>query len=274
MTDFKKAWGQADTQSDVMDASVGEINRVAAWALRGLGMAFAVADRAAPIVGWAEAVEGRALTALRVNTPLLDEGRGPDAWHSQVSEAAWTMDASRRSFLEVGPVAIDVLTLAARTGHIGRVDFVNVMDPVFLSGVLRIAARLRRVGVIALSAESDLTLCGAPVATLHAFPGSHGPVFGEYNMLQSDAIDRAVAACREQLTPSGRAGATFSILSYEPANAPASLVTLSRFDAERKYAHAQSHGISVQRKDLLHLYDVEIRTWAPTSERSRGQALA
>lgn len=260
--------------TDTMVAAVSEINRVAAWALRGLGMAFAVADRAATLVGWAEAVEGGALKALRMNTPLLDEGPRPEAWHSQVSEASWCIDASGRSLLEVGPVAIDVLTLAARTGHVGRVDFANVMDPVFLSGVMRIAAK-RSVGVVALSSDPCLSLCGVPVTRLHAYRGPHGPAFDEGGVPQTDAIQHAIAACHGQLKPGGQTAAAFSILSYSPAEAPASRTSASpRFDADCKHALAQSRGIPVERNDLTHLYQLEIRTWAPTSERSRKQALA
>jgi hypothetical protein len=260
--------------TDVVEVSVGEIARVGVWALRGLGMAFGVADRAAPIVGWAEAVEGHALKALRTATSLIDGHPRGAAWYGQVSEAAWTLDATGRSLLEVGPVAADLLTLAARTGHVGRVDVENVIDPVFLSGVVRIAAR-RQVGIVALSPGPHLTLCGIPVATLHAFPGRHGPMFEEGGIPQNSAIDRAVASCLEQLTVGQRAGTTISILSYAPSEISALPVSApSRFEADRKFALAQSQGVPVEREDLAHLYQLLIRTWAPTSERSRKQALA
>lgn len=262
--------------TDVMEVAIGEISRVAAWALRGLGMAFGVADRAAPIVSWAESVEGGALKSLRVTTPLID-GVRPSSWHAQVADAVWRFDASGRSLLEVGPVAVDVLTLAARSGRVGRVDFVNVVDPVFLSGVARIAAK-RQVGVFAIS-TAPLTLCGIPVATLHAFPGPHGTMFDEVGVPRDSAIDsaidRAMTACLDQPTQSERGGVTISMLSYAPATVSASpAIAPSRFDGERKFALAQSRGVMVEREDLDHLYQLEVRTWAPTSERSRAQALA
>ena len=114
--------------TSVMDVGVSEVSRVALWALRGLGMAFGVADRAAPLVSWAEAVEGGALRRLREISPQIDGPRS-NPRRSQVSDATWRFDMSGRSLLELGPPAIDLLTMAARTGKVGRVDFLNTLDP-------------------------------------------------------------------------------------------------------------------------------------------------
>ena len=54
-----------------VEMALGEIARVAAWSLRGLGMKFGVADRAAPIVAWTEAVEAMASAARAVNFKML-----------------------------------------------------------------------------------------------------------------------------------------------------------------------------------------------------------
>jgi hypothetical protein len=260
--------------TDVVEAALTEIVRVGVWALRGLGMRFGVAERAAPIVAWAEAVEGGALKVLRENSTSL-AGPRPAEWHAQVSEGTWRFDALGRSLLEIGPVAIDLLTLAARTGKVGQVDIVNANDPLFLSGVARIAAK-RKIGIVAMSTGSDLTLCGVPVSTLHVFPGWHGPSFDEGGVPQNSAIDLAVAACREQLKPNrGGLSSMISILSYAPPDVGASFErSAPRFDAEARYALAESHGVRVERDDLAYWYQLEIRTWAPTSERSRTQALA
>jgi hypothetical protein len=260
--------------SDIVEAAVSEIARVGVWALRGLGMSFGVADRAAPLVAWTEAVEGGALKVLRKNSASLADTR-PGIWRSQLSETAWQFDALGRSLLEIGPVAMDLLTLVARTGQIGRVDIVNVNDLLFLSGVARIAAK-RNIGVVAISTGSQITLCGVPVTTLHVFPGRQGPCFEDGGVPQNSAIATAVAACREQLTPQAdEADSMVSILSYAPSDvASACESSAPRFDAEGKYALALSHGVRVQREDLAHWYQLEIRTWAPTSDRSRTQALA
>lgn len=259
--------------NEMVEVAVGEIARVAAWSLRGLGMAFGVADRAASLVGWAEAVEGGALARLRAITPLLDAPRRGD-WHSRQSEMTWRFDASGRSLLEVGPVAVDLLTLAARTRQLGRVDIVNVADPVFLSGVMRLAAK-RKIGLVALPAGGQLSLCGAAVASLHAFAGLDGPLFDEAIVVPNDAVAGAIAACRAQLVHSDPGLTTISLLSYGAADVPERLARVpAQFDAEGKYTLAQSHGVRVERRDLAHLYELEVRTWAPTSDRSRSQALA
>jgi hypothetical protein len=259
--------------TDVVEIAVGEIRRVAAWALRGLGMPFGVADRAAPLVTWAEAVEGEALRALRLATPWLD-GPKPATWHRQESAASWTFDATGRSLLELGPVAVDLLTLAARTGHVGQVDLRNVVDPVFLSGVARLAAK-RGVGLVAVSPDIDLTLCGTPVASLWAFPGPQGPMFNELALRSALAQDLGIEDRLARPASGGRGGGTITILSYRPDETRAAGESVApRFDAEARFAWAQAHGAPVAREDIAHLYGLEMRTWAPTSERSRTQALA
>lgn len=258
--------------TNTVEVAVGEIVRVAAWGLRGLDIKFGVAERAAPIVAWAEAVEGCALEALRTKTSHLSS-RPPANWLSQVSPTFWKVDATGRSLLEIGPVAIDLLTLAARTRRVGRVDFANAVDLRFLSGVARIGAR-RRLGIVALSSGRELTLCGKPVKSIHAFPGPYRSAFEENNLPQDKEIANAIAEWSRNNGPTERGEATFSLLSYEPLDLETRYVRSRSFDdAERKFAFAQSHGIQVRREDLAHLYQLEIRTWAPTSERSRKQAL-
>jgi hypothetical protein len=255
-----------------MDVGVTEVSRVAAWALRGLGMAFGVANRAAPLVSWAEAVEGGALQRLREITPQID-GPQSNAWRSRVSDAAWRFDMSGRSLLELGPVAIDLLTMAARTGKVGRVDLLNTLDPIFLSGLARIAAR-RGIGFVALSAGPQLSLCGQSVSRLHAFAGPKGPLFSDAGVGTTPELDDAVEACVAEPAPAGSEGARLSLLSYAPGETPASYLSEPvQFHAERKFAFAEAHGVKVERRDLEHLYELEIRTWAPTSDRSRSQAL-
>ena len=43
-------------------------------------------------------------------------------------------------------------------------------------------------------------------------------------------------------------------------------------DFPRRVADALRDGIPMDADDLKYLYDLELRTWAPTSERSRSQA--
>jgi hypothetical protein len=256
--------------TESVEAATNEIARVAAWSLRALDMKFAVADRGAPIVAWAEAVEGGALETLRTKTSHL--GRSPDIWRQQISPCYWKFDATGRSLLEIGPVAIDLLTLAARNGNVGRVDIVNAVDPVFLSGVMRIGAK-RKIGVVALSSNDDLTLCGRQVKSIHAYPKADRSVFDEDNLPQDGDIKDTIAEWRRQKAPASGTS-TISLFSYLPRNdsAPTSPSSLQN-DAEAKFKFALAHGVQVRKSELGNLYQLEVITWAPTSERSRKQAL-
>ena len=251
-----------------VEMALGEIARVAAWSLRALGMTFGVADRAAPIVAWTEAVEGGALSTLR---KLVDQvaARPAEPWHSKWSPGAWSMDATGRSVLEIGPVAMDILTLPVRTGQVGRVDITNAIDTRFLSGVFRIAVR-RQVGIVALSPGSDLVLCGESTATLHAAPGRHGAIFSSGDLPRGEPIARALADW--QNAPHAADAGTLSLFSYAPTEPFDD--GERRCHAECKFAEAQAQGVLVDCDDMDQLYRLEIKTWAPTSERSRKQALA
>jgi hypothetical protein len=252
-----------------VEAAINEIIRVGVWSLRAVNMKFAVADRAAPILAWAEAVEGGALEALRTKTSQLDGG-SPDNWWRQITSSYWKFDATGKSLLEIGPVAVDLLTLAARNVNVGRVDIVNAIDPVFLSGVIRIGAK-RNVGIVAFSSNSDLSLCGRPVSSIHAHPGANKPVFDEDNLPQDAELENAIVEWRKAST---RDTSAISLFSYLPRKgSPTTLRSSPENDAEAKFAYALSHGVQVLKSELASLYELEVITWAPTSDRSRGQAL-
>jgi hypothetical protein len=255
-----------------VETAIGEIVRVAAWSLRALDMKFGVAERAAPIVAWAEAVEGGALAALRTKTAQRSN-RLPANWHRLVSPYFWRFDATGRSLLEIGPVAIDLLTLAARSGRVGRVDFTNALDLVFLSGVTRLGAK-RKIGMIALAPMGTLTLCGRKVSSVHTYPGLDRPVFEENNFPEDGEIENAVLEWNRSEAANEGGESTFSLLSYPPRGLSMRRLQSSlENDAEAKYAFALSHGVQVRQSDLDYLYQLEVKTWAPTSERSRKQAL-
>lgn len=253
-----------------VEAAINEIIRVAAWSLRALEMKFAVAERAAPIVAWTEAVEGDGLETLRIKTSRSRGGSSAKSRHN-LNGSHWEFDATGKSLLEIGPIAIDLLTLAARTGSVGRVDIANLVDPVFLSGVIRIGAK-RKIGIVALPSTGCLSLCGRSVSTIHAYPGVDQAVFDEGTTLpkagevESALLDWRKAAARDT--------STISLFSYLPRHhAPATAPLSPENDAEGKFRFALSHGIQVDKSALANLYELEVMTWAPTSERSRGQAL-
>jgi hypothetical protein len=254
-----------------VEVAINEIIRVGVWALRASNMKFAVADRAAPILAWAEAVEGRALETLRTKTSQL-RGESPINCRCQVTPSHWKFDATGISLLEIGPVSVDLLTLAARNGTVGRVDIANAVDPVFLSGVVRIAAK-RKIGIVAISSDDVLTLCGRPVSSILAYPGANKPVFVEDSLPRDGEIESAFAEWRWQQADKP-ISSTITLFSYVPRNdAPSRLRSSPGNDAESKFAYALSHGVRVPKSELDSLYELEVITWAPTSDRSRKQAL-
>jgi hypothetical protein len=66
--------------------------------------------------------------------------------------------------------------------------------------------------------------------------------------------------------PEHPAGASLLALLDRPE------ATTALRDYPGRMADAYRNGVAMEPQDLQDLYDLEIRTWAPTSERSRSQA--
>ena len=99
-----------------VEVAVGEIVRVAGWSLRGLGMKFGVADRAAPIVAWAEAVEGGALETIGGDKPSIGGRR-----HQKDVSRAKIVRRAQESAMRARLVAQGAAGLAGLHDPLGRV---------------------------------------------------------------------------------------------------------------------------------------------------------
>lgn len=247
------------------EIAVDEIVRVGRWSLRGLGMAFGVTERACHLLAWAEAVEGGAIASLEHYDHLQMHGNVGNYRLERRDQQRWLLEAQNRSLMEVGPIAVDLLTYAARSFGAGRVDMIGINDPVFASGLCRLLA-LRGLAAWALSG-GPLSRGGEPVGRIHARPSPSGTTV----FMPSDAIPKQLsgAAALGEDAPA-RAG-SLSLVAYAPsaldAPGPGDVVL------EEKLAHARTNGIPIPLSLLKAFYEYELRTWAPTSDRSRSQAL-
>jgi hypothetical protein len=254
-----------------VEVAVKEISRVGAWALRGLGMEYGVAQRASDILAWAEAVEGNTIGRL-VDYDLRGKEGGIGKFSfDQRSQDWWQLRSAGRSLLEFGPPVIDVLTYAARTFGRARVDIFDVFDPVFLTGLCHMAAE-RAVGIIALSKTKDLFVGGLKTNAIQVRKDRNGVV--QFSVVVRE-IPKALAAGEdwavEAVSADGTATSLYAyLLSEDETPLPESDF---EYALEDKLAGAYAHGVLMTEEDKERLYEFEVRTWAPTSDRSRSQAL-
>lgn len=252
------------------DVSVDEIVRIGRWALRGLGMEFGVSERAAHLLAWAEAVEGGALSSLMAYDARNAAGDVRPYTPRRIADDWWSIGVAGRSLLEVGPVGIDLLTYAARTFGAGRLDIVDVEDPLFVTGLCRLGLQ-RGLGALVLSGGARLQIGGQPVTSMAARLDDHdtmlfGPADGP-----ADAI---AAGHRDWKVEAAQGPRALSIFLHRlPPKHERRVKTATERDLEEALRNAYGHGIIVAEEDFDRFCDFEVRTWAPTSDRSRSQAL-
>jgi hypothetical protein len=254
-----------------VEVAVKEISRVGAWALRGLGIEYGVAQRASLFLAWAEAVEGNTIGQLIDYDLRVKKGGVGKFSFDQRSQDWWQFCSAGRSLLEFGPPVIDMLTYAARTFGCGRFDIFDVFDPVFLTSLCQMAAE-RGIGLIALSKNKDLSVGGLKTNAIQVRKDRNGAV--QFSSVVRE-IPKALAAGKDWAVEAVSAeGTAISLYAYLLSEDVTSLAK-SDFEhaLEEKLADAYAHGIVVTKEDKEQLYEFEIRTWAPTSDRSRSQAL-
>ncbi len=212
-------------------SSMAEIIRVGGWALRGLGYPFGVAERAVPLLAWTEAATGGAMRGIRLAehdivasyaAPRL-EWRGPQR-----------LDAHGRHLLEIGPPAIDCITVEARKTGRASLTLSDCIGLAFAPALAAMLAHRRLAG--------RMTSDAGTVDFRPGFIGLSAPG-------GTDANPGAI------------------VIDCRP-NAPAT----SGENLLDKVAAAWRDGVPTTEEDLRYLYQLEVRTWAPTSERSRSQA--
>lgn len=217
-------------------SSMAEIVRVGGWALRGLGLPFGVAERAVPLLAWTEAATGGGMRSLRLGED--------DIVASFAAPRLQQADAGRllghgRHLLEIGPPAVDLATVAARKSGQARLTLACCIGMTFVPALAGMLAHRGLAGRMTFNDER--------VQSLDFQPGFVGaPIAGDAACSPGDLV----IDCRV-----GPHGAV-----------PDGENLAARVDA------AWAAGVPTTEDDLRYLYQLEMRTWAPTSERSRSQA--
>jgi hypothetical protein len=279
-------------------AAMSEITRVAPWSLRALGYSFGIAERAVRFLAWAEAVHGQMLRPLRTREhEIARSATLPPAGRIRANRRAWRVDAGGKHLFEVGPPAIDLLTCDVRTLGTGHVALTNAVGAGLLAALCDLAAR-RLIGCIAVfraGNDDELPDDMAGLGWFAALPSGNRTLFlqgtakpdaanilslirlwsaqvdGEYELGTREDVRRVL---------DGSPGAHIGLCGFRPnstvserqAVLGAQAMALHPLDYAERVAAAFRSGVVVDLVDLVHLYELEKRTWAPTSERSRAQA--
>ncbi|MDR5798148.1 hypothetical protein QCE49_32640 [Caballeronia sp. LZ008] len=277
------------SQQTTISTAMSEIVRVAWWSLRALGCPVGAVEAMARVLAYSEALDGQTLSALRRNeASLLAAFRGEQPRFLVRGEGRGVVDASGRSLLDVGPRAIDLITgLAKREGGPVRLTVQHLADTIGLRGTATVAAK-RGVGL--------LVICGRLDPTWQFYAATRdGEVISIEGSLAGPSVDVLLNSIHEIAGPQFVTKTCSLELddNYDRACPDAHIVELFAFPfvpidefpirasrrtgvtckhVSRALQHAYSHGVDVLAEDLRFLYELETRTWAPSSERSRMQA--
>ncbi len=281
-------------------SSMSEILRVGGWALRGIGYPFGVAERGVRLLAWNEATGGEAIKSLRLSESAVEKSHSADPCERVGdSVSGRTVHAKGRHLLEIGAPAIDLVTHDARHASVGHVAVDGVFGLGFLPALADLLAHRKLSGILFYGVgERDRLPDGwSRAGWLLVQTTAEAPLFAHGNLegKAGAALRSALTKARSTMPAQFVDGALKDIEAVAAANSPGymgflalsgthSLVRdlletmeslpdeVERVDFHRRIADALSNGVPVDAEDLKYLYDLELRTWAPTSERSRSQA--
>lgn len=263
----------------LMEVATGEIWRTGNWSLRALGLRFGSAERVAAMLVSTECVVGGALSTLRRNEEAMKNGSGRPIARQQFGMDFWKLEGEGRTLLETGPVALDLLTYAVRRFGFGRVDLTGCLDPLFAVALAECAVR-RNVGLLILFKETIQTQKAGRLGWLAAAPGEGAAVYlGGAEGLPPAALleslgDQVAAATKAWSADPARKSTGCVMLGFRSSRPlPAEISVAHAIDVDGRIKAGQRGGVMVEREDLDELYRMQRETWAPTSDRSRGQAL-
>jgi hypothetical protein len=253
--------------------AMAEIVREGTWALRALGYPYGIAERAAPLLAWTEAVQGHGLTMLRLGEAAIIAGAaGPQpSWHRD-AQGARHAEAHGKCLFECGPPALDLATADARTGGgVGRAVLRGAIGT-RLAGALGAVAARRDLAAVLVHAPGAAEIAPVPAAGwICALPTPEGPTFltGDLDRSLPAVLPAPLAAVdTAEARTAGDAGYfAISVLPCPPMAPPPGAT-----DWPQRLALAYRAGTQADPADYETLYALETRTWAPTSERSRAQA--
>jgi hypothetical protein len=279
---------------------MSEIVRVGGWALRALGYPFGTAERGVRLLAWTEAVGGQAIRGLRSSETAIAQSRSASpAVHEGGSAAGWTVRANGQNLIELGGPAIDLVTHDARRETFGHVAVEGVNGTGFAASLANLLVHRNLAGLLIYrAAEADilpdrwsragwLVTDGAAGESIIAHGGLDGAagdvleyIAREGQTALSSNLAQCLAADIDAASTPGTHG-YFGAMALSQQHSMTRLLHQARrssvkdvsvVDYGQRLADALRHGVRMTTGDLKYLYDLEIRTWAPTSDRSRSQA--
>jgi hypothetical protein len=260
---------------NAVSVAMAEIVREGTWALRALGYRYGTAERAAGMLAWTEAVHGNGLTMLRLGEAAIIAGaaRPQPRWRRD-AQGGRRADALGKCLFECGPPALDLATADARLGGgPGRVVLRGAIGT-RLSGALGAMAARRGLAAVVVHAPDAAEIAPVPPAGwICALPTSDGPAFLADSLdcplpeLLPDMLRVAAGDIADAQAAVDEGYFSMTVLACEPMQPPPGAV-----DWPQRLALAYRTGSQADPADLETLYALEMRTWAPTSERSRAQA--
>jgi hypothetical protein len=274
-------------------ASMSEMVRVGGWALRGAGFPFGVAERGTRLLAWTEAVHGGAVQDICAHEPSIARSQTlKGAVPRRRADGGWKVAGAGRHLIEIGPPVVDLVTSDARLSTTGSVRLCETNGFVFLAALANLLVQRQLVGLVIYRApESDkLPKSFARAGWIFCGMRDGRPFFAEG--AAEDSLTRDVQRAADTILP-GICSTTTLMRSRLPDNgflevtaltpdhnlavelvglAKGSNAAASLRNYPERISDAFRNGVPMEPQDLQDLYDLEIRTWAPTSERSRSQA--
>jgi len=258
----------------IVSVAMAEIVREGTWALRALGYPYGTAERAVSLLAWTEAVQGHALTMLRVGAEAIVAGAAQPT-------PRWSVDPQGRNRAEVqgkclfecGPPALDLATADARLGGLGRAVLRGAIGNRLAASLGALAAERGLAAVLVHAPDGDEITPVPPAGWICALPTPQDPAFlaGSLGDPLPAAVPAALRVAAQDIAEAiaSGSGGFFSIAATpsDPLPPPPAAT-----DWPQRLALAYQFGVETDSQDYETLYTLEERTWAPTSERSRAQA--
>ena len=281
-------------------SSMSEILRVGGWALRGIGYPFGTAERGVRLLAWTEATGGKAIASLRQAESAVEQSHAAAPCEREGDPVSGRrVHAKGRHLLEIGAPAVDLVTHDARHDSAGHVAVDGVFGLGLLPSLANLLAHRKLSGIFIYgAAEADRMPDGwSRTGWLIVHKAAGGPVFahgsladgggemlraaldGTRDDLPPRLPDRALEdiAAADAARPLGYMGILAVSGAHESMRASLDAVRsrpkdVQLVDFPGRLADALRYGVTMEADDLDYLYGLELRTWAPTSERSRSQA--
>jgi hypothetical protein len=263
-------------------AAMSEIARVAWWSLRALGCPVGAVERMAKVLAFSEVLEGGCLRALRRDeASLIATFHGVEPRFVLQGKQSGTVEASGRSFLDIGPRTVDLLTgMVKQHDQAVQIRVSGASDRLALAGACVLAAQ-RGVGIMAVlppeSGRRAWHYYAGPSSSLESISGivtgGHAALFELFAELTgTDLASSEFPASLESDDASIDLIATAHPVRSELRAYADAKTDIVWTDVAGALQTAYADGVKVTPEDLKFLYELETRTWAPSSDRSRMQA--